>query len=196
MIHYFTPLEDNSFRAPPYVVWENCFTSQQLDILQALAKQADEISKTGSNEYSTVSEYRTAYIKWLEKTTETIWVWDKLNEVIQVINAQFYRYDITGLAEPPQLSDYREASLGGYDWHNDAAITGPFRKLSLAMQLSYPDDYEGGDFEFMLANKPETMQKQRGLIVVFPSSTVHRVSPVIKGSRQSLVQWITGPDFK
>jgi len=40
------------------------------------------------------------------------------------------------------------------------------------------------------------IKKQRGLIVAFPAWTLHRVTPVVKGSRQSLVAWISGPAFK
>jgi PKHD-type hydroxylase len=196
MLHYFSPIDDNCFRPPLYAIWDNCFTSQQLDILQSLARRAEEISKTGDGESHIVSKYRTALIRWIDKKPETEWVWWKLNQVIQLINNQYFKYDLTGLAEPPQLSDYREDVNGGYDWHVDSTPAGPFRKLSLAMQLSHPNEYEGGDFEFMIANKPERIDRQRGLIVVFPSNTVHRVTPVTAGSRQSLVQWITGPNFR
>jgi len=40
------------------------------------------------------------------------------------------------------------------------------------------------------------MQKKRGLITVFPAWTLHQVTPVTKGTRQTLVTWVCGPEFK
>jgi PKHD-type hydroxylase len=65
------------------------------------------------------------------------------------------------------------------------------------MQLSDPVDYEGGVLELRPHGKDIIkMRKQRGLIVAFPSWTLHQVTPVTQGNRQSLVAWISGPPFK
>ena len=75
-----------------------------------------------------------------------------------------------------------------------------FRKISVTAQLTDPEEYEGGDFE--IKNLWGTMElpidpevKNKGTILVFPSMLLHRVTPVTKGKRQSLVQWYNGPDF-
>ena len=94
-----------------------------------------------------------------------------------------------------QLTTYLSENLGTYDWHQDynADIS---RKLSIVVQLSNPSDYEGGELE-ILAHEPKiSIQKKRGFITIFPSYTVHRVTPVTKGTRQSLVAWVSGPKFK
>ena len=79
------------------------------------------------------------------------------------------------------------------------------RKLSVTVSLSDPKDYEGGFLQFDLRNKGEINTSEvitckeimsRGSIVVFPSYTWHRVSPVTKGTRLSLVQWNFGPGYK
>ena len=64
------------------------------------------------------------------------------------------------------------------------------------MQLSDPGSYEGGALQLFSSGKPATLEKKRGLIYAFPSWAVHQVKPVTKGTRQSLVTWITGPEFK
>ena len=73
------------------------------------------------------------------------------------------------------------------------------RKLSMVIQLSDPKDYEGGILEIH-ANEhyppPPDELKRRGTIVVFPSFLRHRVIPVTKGVRYSLVAWIEGPHFR
>jgi len=70
------------------------------------------------------------------------------------------------------------------------------RKLSLVLQLTDPEEYEGGDLELMTSSDPIAVLKQRGLISVFPSFVLHRVTPVTKGTRRTLVVWACGPEFK
>ena len=68
----------------------------------------------------------------------------------------------------------------------------------MTVQLSDPDSYEGGEFYFYNGNKEEIkpeIQKQ-GSIVCFDSRMWHRVAPVTKGVRYSLVSWILGPRFQ
>ena len=71
------------------------------------------------------------------------------------------------------------------------------RKLSFAMQLSDPDDYEGGNLQLMDEhNKSYIAPRQRGSIILFDSRTPHRVHKVRKGERKSLVGWVVGPRWK
>jgi len=81
-------------------------------------------------------------------------------------------------------------------------LIGKTRKLSLTLQLSDPKDYSGGELEFDMTvnkNKPyrEVLKnKPQGTIVVFPSFIEHRVKPVKKGIRYSLVNWSCGQPWK
>ena len=64
------------------------------------------------------------------------------------------------------------------------------------LQLTDPAEYEGGDLEIMSGAETDVVLKQRGLITVFPSYILHRVSPVTKGTRKTIVVWACGPAFK
>ena len=71
------------------------------------------------------------------------------------------------------------------------------RKLSFAIQLSDPDDYEGGNVQLLdEAGNQYVVPRQRGTIVLFDSRTQHRVCKVTKGIRKSLVGWTVGPRWK
>ena len=102
-----------------------------------------------------------------------------------------------------------------YHWHNDASIEVSFqpteniqenfiitniekiRKLSFILQLSDPDDYEGGEVQFMSGDgNTYFAPKTRGTVIVFDSRTPHRVKKVISGHRKSLVGWVVGPRWK
>jgi len=73
------------------------------------------------------------------------------------------------------------------------------RKLSVTVCINEPGtEYEGGEFQINMGNqdKPVTVETKKGRMIIFPSFMIHRVAPVIKGKRKSLVVWVTGPKFK
>ena len=68
--------------------------------------------------------------------------------------------------------------------------------------MTDPSEYDGGELEFQFRNNddptiiypcPEIMKK--GSIVVFPSFLWHRVKPITRGTRNSLVMWHLGQPF-
>ena len=111
--------------------------------------------------------------------------------------------------EDVQFTEYEPR--GHYNWHNDS-LKNPMglkdmqRKLSMSVQLSKPEDYEGGDLRFNLRGldshsedtimSPPPEFKQQGSIVVFPSFLWHKVEPITKGTRYSLVVWALGGNWK
>ncbi len=69
------------------------------------------------------------------------------------------------------------------------------RKLSICIQLSNPDDYTGGEFEFKTLENP-TGYKTQGSILVFPSYNEHQITEITSGTRYSLVGWMEGPRWR
>lgn len=181
----------------PWAWWDGAFSDQELTWLQEKAKNATENAKVGGSRNNNVNpQIRRSQISWLTNTPETQWVFDKFANVVTQLNAEHFRLELTGFGEPFQLTNYDQSENGMYGWHQDFG-RGISRKLSLAMQLSNPSDYEGGNFQiFTGGNEPQTLPKKRGYILVFPSYVVHQVTPVTQGSRQSLVAWASGPAFK
>ena len=120
------------------------------------------------------------------------WLFAKIEAAALHLNKE-YKYDLRGFYEGMQFATYDRD--GHYGWHSDYG-RGVYsvRKLSLAVQLSDPDEYDGGDFEFMATNEPAP--RQIGSLIAFPSFLVHRVCPVTRGRRMSLVSWISGPPFR
>lgn len=95
-----------------------------------------------------------------------------------------------------QFGEYSQGSF--YNWHYDVNWEGTTlydRKLSLVIQLSDEDDYEGGNFEFKDLEQPVGFRSQ-GSVLVFPSYITHRVTEVTKGQRNSLVCWMEGPRWR
>ena len=180
--------------------WDNGFTNDELNWLQQQAKNVKEKAGVGFVDSGSIdTRIRRSGLNWMPNTQDTQWVFQKLGHIVSSLNAQFFRFDLTGFGEHIQLTNYDSSEQGMYGWHIDMGpdTKSPCRKLSLVLQLSDPVDYEGGVLELQPHGKDVIkMRKQRGLVVVFPSWTLHQVTPVTQGSRQSLVAWLTGPAFK
>jgi PKHD-type hydroxylase len=198
MQHVLTPYSGGT---PPFVRWEGGFNDQELDWLQHQAKNAHTRASVGGQNADTdsgiINKIRRSDIKWINKDNETEWLFKKLGHIVSSLNTQFYKFDLTGFGEALQLTNYDHSEQGMYGWHQDYGSVGaPSRKLSLVLQLTDPSEYEGGNLQIMTSGEPVSVHKQRGLVTVFPSYIVHQVTPVTQGSRQSLVAWITGPEFR
>ena len=115
----------------------------------------------------------------------------------QYLNNQFYRYDLKNLFEFQLIKYY----VGGnYNWHCDYGVAPDrrfVRKLSMTMQLSPPDDYEGGELQLVdYGNHLVMMEKYLGRVLVFDSKVPHKVWPVTWGTRFALVGWASGPQLR
>ena len=111
-------------------------------------------------------------------------------------NGNHFGFDGMRLTEVAQFTHYLEG--GFYDWHMDNDVQGkhqqPVRKISMTLLLSDPSTFEGGELEFM--SKGKTAKLKQGQAIFFASWLQHRVKPVTKGERKSLVMWFGGPSFK
>lgn len=152
-------------------------------------------------------ELRKSNIVWMEDR----WIYQEVHPFIHAANKQAgwnYQWD---WSETSQYTIYNKG--GYYDWHCDSwpapykgegEQKGKIRKLSVTVCLSDASEFEGGDLEFDYRNvhpkKPKPIIKAsdltKGSIVVFPSWVWHRVTPVTKGIRKSLVVWSCGWPFK
>lgn len=122
------------------------------------------------------------------------WIFQRMTARIQQAN-QYYHFNLNGFFEPLQLAEYGEGDF--FDWHLDfGAGASSNRKLSLTIQLSNPDDYEGGDLEFQINNNIVKAPRTQGTAIIFPSFIMHRVTEITKGRRRSIVGWVAGPPFR
>jgi PKHD-type hydroxylase len=146
--------------------------------------------------HGTISDYRRSKIAFIQKTWEFSDIYLRLFEYINRINNEFYKFNLTELSSYIQYTEYDESYKGHYDWHTDM---GPDetsrRKISVVVQLSDPLEYEGGELQISDGGNNRVCEKTKGTIIMFPSYLVHRVTPVTKGTRRSLVLWVTGPPF-
>lgn len=182
--------------------WEGFLTQEDINLILAqpewLQLQDGCIGGVGGGQ-TVNTEVRSSQVGWIGHKQEMLPIWEKLANAVAEINRRFFHFDLSGFHEPMQLGMYTEGANGHYDWHIDASPADERvpRKLSLAMLLSDPSEFEGGEFQVKTNNdQAQTLECQRGRAWFFPSYTLHRVAPVTKGVRRSLVLWVGGPAFR
>ena len=186
-------------------------TTQQ-DQLALTGGQTNKINKgkpLDDKDIIDLKKKRDSNIVWLDDR----WIYKEIQPIIHQANKLAgWNFDFDW-SESCQFTKYKLNQF--YDWHCDSwdapyndpnkpNIHGKIRKLSVTCSLSDPKDYKGGELEFDFRNmdpdKPTVRKcaeiKPRGSIVVFPSHVWHRVKPVTKGTRYSLVIWNLGYPFK
>jgi PKHD-type hydroxylase len=166
-------------------------------------------NKLSKKEVKNLKKTRDSNIVFLDDQ----WIYDEITPFIQTANKNAdWNFDINWF-ESCQFTKYKLNQH--YDWHadnhtepynsKDPNFNNKIRKISAVCSLSDPKDFEGGQLQFLikqkLNNEKDTIVTcneilPRGSIIVFPSFVIHRVTPVIKGTRYSLVMWSLGYPFK
>ena len=138
---------------------------------------------------------RTSHISWIpfKKMHE---MYKDIEHMMKTTNGNHFGFDGMEINELAQYTEYPEG--GFYEWHTDNDVNmqyePPVRKISMTLLLSPESEFEGGDLELMSEGKIAKLKQ--GHAVFFASFIRHRVTPVIKGNRKSLVMWFGGPPFK
>jgi PKHD-type hydroxylase len=180
----------------PYHI-SNAFTQEELEWIGNLHQLYPyQDASIGGDETSQLDEsIRKSRIKWIHHDDRSWWVYDKLVKHIEEAN-KTWGFAINSIIDAIQYTEYYEGG-GHYDWHMDVG-NHPMnnRKISVTIQLSSPDDYEGGDLEFWVGRTPDKAPREHLLAILFPSYLMHRVTPITKGVRKSLVVWVGGDTFR
>ena len=123
-------------------------------------------------------------------------MYQDLNKFIQQANENHFGFGDIRVTEQAQFTEYPEG--GFYDWHMDCDVNmqhePPVRKISMTLLLNDPSEFEGGDLELMAPGRYAELKQ--GHAIIFASFLNHRVNPVTRGMRQSLVVWFGGKAFK
>lgn len=139
--------------------------------------------------------YRESDLKWLYPNQEIDWLYRKLVDAVNFMNDKYFGFHISHFLESLQFTNYKEGK-GFYKKHIDKLHNDTIRKLSLSIQLTDSNKYEGGDLLLYEDEKPQKMGREKGTLIIFPSYMLHEVTKITKGERNSLVAWVTGNSFK
>jgi PKHD-type hydroxylase len=182
-------------RVENWAYWDNLFTPEECKQIIAIGNKKKPEVATIDNERIEKSSVRKSKVAWLAPADNMDWVYRRVTDVALALNAQYFGFELFGITEGFQFTKY-ESSGSFYGPHIDKMHNGTVRKLSLVIQLSDPKDYKGGDLKLHYSSQPIATPKAQGKLVAFPSYVLHEVTPVTKGTRYTLVCWITGKPFK
>lgn len=174
-----------------YAFWNNAFSKLECETIINIAKNKGLIKGKTKEE----SDVRDSKISWLYSTDNLDWVFHRVTDIVLNLNERFFKFDLFGINEGFQFTNYKAPS-GKYGKHVDRGMNMPVRKLSVSIQLTNPEAYEGGELFLYQGDKGDLMDKSQGTLILFPSYVLHEVMPVTKGERNSLVTWVTGNQFK
>jgi len=176
-----------------YSYWEKVFTKEECEKIIKIAKNKGLTKGTTRSKDET--DVRQSQICWLYAFDNLEWVFKKITDIVLNLNSRFFNFDIFGLNEGLQFTNYKAPS-NKYGKHIDKGLDNVIRKLSLSIQLTNPKEYEGGELFLYEDEKGIEMKKEQGTLILFPSYILHEVKPITKGERNSLVSWVTGKQFK
>ncbi|MBP04732.1 MAG: 2OG-Fe(II) oxygenase [Euryarchaeota archaeon] len=179
---------------PQWLVFENVLSEEECDLLIEQAREVGQIK--ASTFGGTIDDTRKTNIRWLNDNSDFGWIHLRLREYTRIANEKFGMR----LSHLPalQFTEYEEVGHH-YHYHHDVEFNDQKdtqRKVSLVVQLSDPEEYEGGEFAFKhLEQPPSEMMMKRGTLLAFISYHEHMVSPIESGERRSLVGWYEGPRY-
>jgi PKHD-type hydroxylase len=183
---------------PEYYSWDKIISKSECELIIDDCKSGlEEIAKMGDGNGDMASnDYRKTNVRWISNDKLiTKLVYGFVHEA----NDLFFHYNITNHGQM-QFGEYVVGDY--YKYHNDTAYVSkesasPYRKLSVSVLLSDPQDFEGGELLIYDGDmEPLKPLNGQGSVVVFDSRDYHAVTPVTSGVRYSLVMWATGPLFK
>jgi PKHD-type hydroxylase len=186
-------------------LWENRFcqsTCKQIISLASLLPEHEAIVGNTDVDSKTDTQVRRSKIRWLDgRMPDFKDLYLDMVDMFMEANRRAFGVELWHLHEM-QFTKYDAADQGFYNWHNDVLWDSPncaHRKLSMVIQLSDPSEYEDGNLEIhpLHSGSPDpTILRKQGNVIIFPSFLMHRVTPVTKGTRYSLVAWIEGPKWR
>ena len=170
--------------------YSGVYDNSELDKIIETGEQADLIeAKVEIRGEEVVNrKKRDTTISWIHPTEDNLWIFSKASKVLS-----------TAAISTLQTFQYSVYYLGGhYEWHRDtggSAFLGKARDaisnrvIAGSLQLSEPEDYKGGILKLKTPEGILSVEKERGMVTVFPAGWEHTVTPVTDGIRRTLVMW-------
>lgn len=178
-----------------YIFYHGLFLPHEIQRITEFWDDDKTIKATVNGDSMYNDELRRSKVMFIDNTQQNDWIYNKLAGLAIKTNNERYWFDLLGFHQELQLTRYDKEDF--FDWHLDF---GPgdisSRKLSMTVQLTDPNEYEGGNLQFMINGKVINAPRDKGTIIIFPSFIMHRVSRITSGVRQSIVGWVSGPPYK
>jgi len=182
-----------------YYWFEKGFSPEELAEVEKLVANLSFVRGTTQDQDDfTENEYRKSNIKWIPMEDQYKWIYDKIGGMAIEANQNMFHFDLNSMPELIQYTEYYDHEKGHYDWHMDVGHEHlSQRKISVTVQLSESDEYTGGDLQLWPGGTyPIQAPRGKGNVIIFPSFMMHRITPILKGTRKSFVLWLGGGHYR
>jgi len=212
MASFHVPMLDCVQPQEYFATWKNAFSDAELSQIRSMVEATEKAPGIVGEDGVQKLALRDTQTGWIDCDQNSGWIYERLARIGSILNAEYLHLDVNGIQERLQVSTYRApgdgalAPEGGhYGWHLDCAphvATGADRvffqrKMSMVLQLSDPSEYDGGNLELCVGGLADSVApKGFGAICVFPSFLMHRVTPVTRGRRTTVVAWFSGRPWR
>lgn len=186
------PVQNNAWA--PVVTFPNLFSQQECeDVIGLFPETLEKSTVQGTIAQGHIeTEHFRARVGFLPHTETNDALYRKIYNITQQTNNECWNFDLYGM-DLLRLAKYGTGDELG--WHLDInTAESSLRKISFVILLS--DDHEGGDLEFLIGRNNRSAKRGIGTVILFPSYVMHRVTPVTKGVRKTLVGWVIGPPYR
>jgi len=208
MMYGMKPQVRRTAHIPEYIKYDNLFSPPECQAIIDFGHKSNGFgfASVGTNEpggYNVDKNYRMVKTVNIRPEDGFDWLYTRLMQRIVWTNNERFEFDISGLNEYIQLLWYQskeqtaEGIAGHYKWHQDIGTYDmSLRKLSIVVQLSKSEDYDGCNLTLQTHRQFEIPERKQGDVIIFPSYLPHMVTPITRGERYSLVLWVSGPPFR
>tara|TARA_B100001094_G_scaffold47733_1_gene43033 strand:+ start:5234 stop:5785 length:552 start_codon:yes stop_codon:yes gene_type:complete len=172
----------------------NTFTNEECDKITQIGE--DIGVKLSGIDVSSLNPIRKSWNSFIPFDKDVEWIYNRIGDVARDINSRWYHFDAEGF-ENLQYIRYEDDGCH-YNWHvdNDLSDDSPQRKIGFSLQLSNGDEYDGGDLQIHHTELFNDLPRDKGTLIVFPSFCLHRITPVTRGIRKSMVAHLAGRAFR
>ena len=179
------------------ITCDGAFTAEEIEKIR---KICDALSHTGSPDISTGDGVsRKTWLTPIKSSPTTQFFYRRIGEIAKSINDEYFKLDIDGFISQGIWYNHYSLPTDHYDWHTDKTrkygTTKDFVKQTVVLQLSSPEEYEGGYVDVMIDGIIR-IERRQGLIYSIPGWVPHQVTNIVSGHRRTLVAWFTGPRFR
>ena len=180
-------------RIDPHCI-TNAFSNSECESIIELGESIG--LKASGIDVNSLNPIRKSWNSFINFDKEVEWIYNRVGDIGREINHKWYHFEADGF-ENLQYIRY-ESDGCHYNWHvdNDLSDNAPSRKIGFSLQLSDSDEYEGGNLEIHHTELFNDLPREKGTMIVFPSFCLHRITPVTRGVRKSMVAHLAGKPFR
>jgi PKHD-type hydroxylase len=183
----------------PYITAERVFTDKECDLILEYCNTLKlNNAELGTDTYqNTDFSVRRSSVSWLCERNDTVeFLYRKFTDCILDANKKFWNFNLDYIATLQYTKYHNVDDI--FDYHVDILPDGAdYRKLTFSLQLNDTNDYEGCDLVIKLDSQQDIpLSRKKGVVNIFPSFLLHKVTPLISGERNCVVGWVCGPSFR